>query len=150
MSNYTNEELNAALREVSSTISKCEKIHGKFAEGTPQYSLLRNRIKAMIISKLLIEYELSPEEQMSRHQTDDRVKKLGLDRENVMEQYTKIELTEALRPVVSVISKCEKAQSKFAEGTVHYRRNKNLIKAMEIAKALIEAQLALDEISGDL
>jgi hypothetical protein len=71
MSNYTNEELNAALREVSSTISKCEKIHGKFAEGTPQYSLLRNRIKAMIISKLLIEYELSPEEQMSRHQTDD-------------------------------------------------------------------------------
>jgi hypothetical protein len=98
----------------------------------------------------LIEYELSPEEQMSRHQTDDRVKKLGLDRENVMEQYTKIELTEALRPVISVISKCEKAQGKFSEGTVHYRRNKNLIKAMEIAKALIEAQLALDEISGDL
>ncbi|WP_373485521.1 hypothetical protein [Acetobacterium malicum] len=150
MGNYTNEELNVALWEVSSTISNCEKIHGKFEEGTAQYSLLRNRIKAMIISKLLIEYELSPEEQMSRHQTDDRVKKLGLDRENVMVQYTKAELTEALRPVVSVISKCEKAQGKSDEGTPHYRRVENLIKAMEIAKALIEAQLALDEISGDL
>lgn len=145
MENYTNEELNVALREVSSTISKCEKIHGKFAEGTAQYSLLRNRIKAMIISKLLIENEISSKEQATRDQSDDTVKKLDLDRKNVMEQYTKIELTEALRPVISVISKCEKAQSKFAEGTVHYRRNKNLIKAMEIAKALIEAQLDLME-----
>ncbi|MBC3901658.1 hypothetical protein GH811_18840 [Acetobacterium malicum] len=150
MDNYTDQELSKALREVSSTISKCEKMQGKFAEGTAQYSLLRNRIKAMVISKLLIEYELSPKEQMSRYQMDDRVKKLGLDREKVMEQYTKAELTEALRPVVSIISKCEKAQVKFDEETSHYRRLENLIKAMEIAKTLIEAQLALDGISADL
>jgi len=55
MDNYTDEELSEACREVSLTISKCEKIQGKFAEGTPQYSLLRNRIKAMYISKLLME-----------------------------------------------------------------------------------------------
>ncbi|WP_373482567.1 hypothetical protein [Acetobacterium sp.] len=145
MGNYTNEELNVALREVSSTIRKCEKMQGKFAEGTAQYSLLRNRIKAMIISKLLIENEISSKEQATRDQSDDTVKKLDLDRKNVMEQYTKIELTEALRPVISVISKCEKAQSKFAEGTVHYRRNKNLIKAMNISKVLIEGQLDLME-----
>lgn len=134
MDNYTYEELNKAHREVSSTISKCEKMQGKFKEGTAQYSLLRNRIKAMAISKRLIESELSPKEQM----TDD----LG--------QYTKKELSEALRPVASVISKCEKAQEKFAEGSSHCRRLENLIKAMEIAKALIEAQLALDETNGGL
>jgi hypothetical protein len=48
---YTNEELNEALRQVALTISKCEKMQGKFAEGTSQCSLLRNRIKAMVISK---------------------------------------------------------------------------------------------------
>jgi hypothetical protein len=86
-----------------------------------------------IESKLLIESELSHKEQM----TDD----LG--------QYTKAELTEALRPVVSVISKCEKAQMKFAEGSSHYRRLENLVKAMEIARALIEAPLALDRINAN-
>jgi len=129
MNKYTNEELTAALREVSSTISKCEKMQGKFVEGTSQFTLLRNRIKAMVVSKLLIESELSQKEQM----TDD----LG--------QYTKEELTEALRPVVSVISKCEKAKEKLDEGSCHYRRLENLIKAMDIAKALIEGQLTLME-----
>lgn len=95
MGNYTNEELNVALREVSTTISKCEKIHGKFAEGTAQYSLLRNRIKAMIISKLLIENEISIKELAFRDQSDDQVKKLDIDRKNVMERCTQKELTEA-------------------------------------------------------
>lgn len=129
MENYTYEELNIVLWEVSATISKCEKIQGKFAEGTAQHSLLRNRIKAMVISKLLIENELSQKEK----------------RPYVLGQYTKEELTEALRPVVSVISKCEKAQGKFAEGTPHYRRFENLIKAMRVSKTLIEDQLALME-----
>jgi hypothetical protein len=62
-----------------------------------------------------------------------------------MGQYTKEELTEALRPVVSVISKCEKGQSKFVAGTTHYRRFENLIKAMNISKVLIEDQLNLME-----
>ncbi|TYC84478.1 hypothetical protein FXB42_11970 [Acetobacterium wieringae] len=122
MDNYTDEELSEALREVSKTISNCEKMQKKFAEGTAQYSLLRNRIKAMVISKLLIESELSQKNQMTEE--------LG--------QVTKEELIEALRPVVSVISKCQKAQEKFAEGNAHYRRLENLIKAMKISKALIE------------
>ena len=58
MNKYTNEELTEALREIALTISKCEKMQGKFAEGTSQYSLLRNRIKAMDISKVLIEDQL--------------------------------------------------------------------------------------------
>ncbi|MBC3795990.1 hypothetical protein [Acetobacterium tundrae] len=127
MENYTNEELTAVLREVASTISKCEKMQGEFAEGTAQCSLLINRIKAMVISKLLIESELSQKEQ------------------RIMEQYTKEELIEALRPVASVISKCEKAQGKFAEGTAHHKHLENLIKVMNLSKGLIEEQLTLME-----
>ncbi len=118
MDQYTKEELVEALGVVSSTISNCEKIQPKFAEGTSQHTLLKNRIKALYISKALI--------------TD----------ENVMEKYTKEELIEALRPVSSVISKCEKAQMKFEEGTSNYNRFKKIIKAMYISKSLITDEIS--------
>ena len=118
MERNTTEELVDALQVVSSTIRKCVKIQPKFEEGTPQYTLLKNRIKAMSISKSLL---------------------MG---ENVMDKYTIEELIEALRPVSSIISKCEKAQLKFAEGTSHYKRFKDIIKAMYISRELI-----MDEIN---
>ncbi len=118
MDKYTREELIEALQVVSSTISKCEKIQPKFVEGTSQHTLLKNRIKAMYISKSLI--------------TD----------ENVMDKYTKEELIEALRPVSSIISKCEKAQLKFAEGTYHHILFKNIIKAMYISKSLMTDEIS--------
>ena len=113
MDKYSKEELIQALRVVSSTISNCEKIQPKFAEGTSQHTLLKNRIKAMYISKSLI-----------------------ID-ENVMDKYTKEELIQALPPVSSIISKCEKAQLKFEEGTSHHKRLESIIKAMYISKSLI-------------
>ena len=118
MDNYTKEELGEALRVVSSTISKCEKMQLKFAEGTSHHTLLKNRIKAMYISKALI------------------------TNEDVRDKYTKEELIEALRPVSSVISKCEKAQLKFAEGTSHHTRLKNIIEAMYISKSLITDEMS--------
>lgn len=54
MDNYTKEELEEALQIVSSAISRCEKTQPKFVEGTSQHTLLKNRIKAMCISKSLI------------------------------------------------------------------------------------------------
>jgi molybdopterin-binding protein len=107
-----------ALRVVSSTISKCEKIQLKFAEGTSQHTLLKNRIIALYISKSLI--------------TD----------ENIMDKYIREELIEALRPISSIISKCEKAQLKFAEGTTHHTRFKNIIKVMYISKSLITDEIS--------
>ena len=83
----------------------------------------------MYISKLLIQSDLFQKKQLS----------------NVLGQPTKEELTEALRPVVSVISKCEKAQVNLDEGSSHHRRLENLIKAMVISKVLIEDQLELME-----
>ena len=47
MDEYTTEELEEALQIVSSTISKCEKVQPKFAEGTSQHTLFKNMIKAM-------------------------------------------------------------------------------------------------------
>ncbi len=117
MEKYTREELVEALQVVSSTISKCEKAQLKFVHSTPQHTLLRNRIEALYISKLLI--------------TD----------QNVMDKYTKEELIEALRPLSSIISKCEKAQQKFAEGTSHHTRLKKMIKAICISKSLITGEI---------
>lgn len=118
MDSYTKEELAGALQIVSSTISRCEKTQLKFSEGTSQNTLLKNRIKSMYISKSLI--------------TD----------ENDVDKYTKEELIEALRPVSSIISKCEKAQLKHAEGTSHHTRFKKLIKAMNISKTLITNEIS--------
>lgn len=118
MDKYTREELEKALQIVSSAISRCEKTQPKFVEGTSQHTLLKNRINALYISKLLI--------------TD----------ENVMDKYTKEELIEALRPVSSIISKCKKAQLKFAEGTSHHTRFENMIKAMYISKELITDEIS--------
>lgn len=118
MEKYVEKELAEALQVVSSTISKCEKIHPKFAEGTSQHTLLKNRIKAMYISKSLI------------------------TNEDVMEKYTKEELIEALRPVTSIINKCEKAIQKFEEGTANYKRFKKIIDAMYIAKSLITNEIS--------
>ena len=121
MEKYTREELIEALRVVSSTISKCEKFQPKFAVGTSQHTLLKNRIKALYISKSLITGE------------------------NIMDKYTKEDLLEALPPISSVISKCEKAQLKFVEGTVNYTRFKNIIKPMYISKSLIINEISSEE-----
>jgi hypothetical protein len=117
MDNYTKDELEEALRIVSSVISRCEKMQPKFVEGTSQHTLLKNRIKALCISKSLI------------------------INQNVTDQYTIEELTEAIRPVSSIISKCQKAQLKFTGGTPHHTRFKHMIKAMTISKSLITLEI---------
>lgn len=118
MNTYTKNELEEAFQIVSSTISRCETTQPKFVEGTSQHTLLKNRIKALNISKSLI------------------------TQENVMDKYTKDELMEALRPVASIISKCEKAQLKHVEGTSYHTRFKKMIKAMYISKSLITDEIS--------
>lgn len=54
MKEYTSEELTEALRAINSIIGKCEKAQEKFPEGNAHHTLLRNRLKAMYISKELI------------------------------------------------------------------------------------------------
>ncbi len=113
MSKYTKEELAEGLQVVNSIIKNCEKMQSKFFEGTSQYSLLKNRIKALDISKSLIANDCT------------------------IENYTKVDLMEALPPIISIISKSEKAQRKFAEGTPSHTRLKTIIDTMYISKSLI-------------
>ncbi|MCI6275221.1 MAG: hypothetical protein MR639_00475 [Clostridium sp.] len=117
MNRYTKEELKDALKVVSRTISNCEKIHPKFPDGTSQHTLLKNRIKALYISQSLI------------------------NGEDIVDKYSKEELIDSLRPICSVISKCEKGQTKFDKGTSHYNRFENLIKAMYVSKSLISEEI---------
>lgn len=114
---YTKEELAEALQVVSSTINKCETIQLKFPQGTAQHTLLKNRLKAMYVSKSL------------------------LTNENATDKYSTEELVDTLRSITSIISKCEKAHLKFAVGTSHHIRLNNIIKAMCITKSLLTNEL---------
>ena len=59
MENFTKEEIEEALRAINSLLSKCEKVKLKIKQGTSQWSLLNNRIKALRISSSLLTKELN-------------------------------------------------------------------------------------------
>jgi hypothetical protein len=110
------DEREQAVALLSSTIEKCENMHRKFAEGTTQHSLLKNRIKALRIAKALL--------------TGDPAA-----------HYTTAELKEALPPVMSIIHKTTKAQRKHEQGSPKYKQYEPLIRTMEISKAVIEGRI---------
>ena len=118
MENYSQKELDAALQLIFTTIKNCEKMQSKFAEGTSQHSLLKNRIKALYISKALIE------------------------KDSNIGRYTKTDLIKALPPVLSIISKTEKAQIKYDKEAIPYRRFTPIINAMNISKDFIEKEIS--------
>jgi len=62
MSHYSQEELAEALRAVDSIIHKCEKAQEKFPDGNAHHTLLKNRLKAMYVSKALIEQAIAETE----------------------------------------------------------------------------------------
>ncbi len=128
MDNNTKRKFTEALKVVSSFIGRCEKMQGKFEEGTSQHTLLRNRIKALYISQALIKDVLTQESEP--------------EGECLANNYTEEDLKNALPPVTSIINKCEKAQGKFEEGTSQYIRYKNMIGPMYLSKELIEVTLA--------
>lgn len=104
-----------ALQVIQSIIVRCEAAKGKFAPGTAQHSLLRNRLEAMYIAKALMEQDTA-------------------------HGYSKQQLLQALRPICSSIGKCQKAQGKYAPGTTQYGRYVPMLAALHRAKDLITAQ----------
>ena len=114
---YTNENLFEALKVVASTIRNCEKIQPKFTEGTSQHTLLKNRIKALYISKFLI-----------AENQDAAI-------------YSKEDLIDALKPIVSIINKCEVGQRKHKVESVQYKRFQKIIDAMNTCKILISDEI---------
>jgi hypothetical protein len=116
MMQYNKEELEKAIILLSSTITKCEKMQPKFSEGTSQHSLLKNRIKALNISMELLTCEKTLE-------------------------YTIKDLNDALPPVLSIINKTTKAQSKYENGSTQFNRFEPIIQAMLISKSFIEGEI---------
>ncbi len=119
MIEFSKNVLEKAISLLSSTITNCEKMQLKFSERTSQHSLLKNRIKALYISKALL--------------AGDKIT-----------NYTKIELREALPPIVSIINKTTKAQSKYEKGSAQFNRFQHIIQAMHISRTFIEIQINMD------
>jgi hypothetical protein len=118
MDNYTTDELQEARRPIASLISKSEKAQQKLAPGTWQHTMLRDNIKALHIGSTLMNRE-----------TDDTG------------DFTRGDLHEALRALTSMIRRAEKAQTKFAPGTSQHTLQRNRLKALRIAEALVEVEL---------
>lgn len=112
--NQTN-EIMQTVKTIEADMRNCEKMLPKFKEGTSQYSLLKNRLKALSISKALI-----------------------LDEE---QSYSMDDLQKALPPITSIIQKCKKGQEKHTVNTPTFRRLQSQINAMMIAKAYIEKEI---------
>ena len=115
------DQFQGALRPIASLISKSAKAQRKLAPGTWQHTLLRDNLKALHIASVL----------MSR-ETDDT------------NDFTQDELQEALCALASMISKAEKAQARFPLGTSQYTLQRNRLKALRKATALIKVELTAE------
>lgn len=105
----------AALALVVATLGRCRSIWPKFAPGSSQHSLLKNRIRALEIAAGLLSDE-------------------GADASDE-------ELCAALLPLDSIYRKCDKARSKYAPDTAAYRRYDSILHAMKLSCALINDEL---------
>lgn len=112
----TEQERVDALKVVTSVIARCERAQPKFATGTPQHTLLKNRIQALKIGSAL------------------------LGGGDVAKDFDET-LTAALEPLASIIRKCEKARSKYELGSGQYNRYGNMIRAIELSRELVENEL---------
>ena len=57
--NFTQDDMQKALRAFASMISKTEKAQARFSLGTSQHTLLRNRLEALHIAEALVKIELN-------------------------------------------------------------------------------------------
>ena len=155
MIHLSKEELTETLFVIASIVGRCENAQTKFREGTSQHTLLKNRIRALYLSKELVETELlrmgerlsavSCEETRKCEETgkyEVTGKYEALDNCEILgEGFLMEELKSTVPPIVSIISKCEKAQSKYEKGTAQFRRYEKIIHAMKVSKTLLEDRL---------
>ena len=99
-------------------IERSEKAQAKFAEGTAQFTLQKNRIKALQIALQL----------------------LNLKGDN-NHSFTQEEFENAQAPLLSLINKSEKAQIKLKAGSWQYNMLKKNIMALQMAMPLLTEKL---------
>jgi hypothetical protein len=116
--NYTTDELQEALRPIASLIHKSEKAQQKLAPETWQHTMLRDNLKALHVAYALI----------NKKTHDSNI-------------FTRDELEEALHAISLMISKTDKARARFTPGTSQHTLQRNRLKALRIAEALINLEL---------
>lgn len=149
MIHLSKEDLTETLFVIASIVGRCENAQTKFREGTSQHTLLKNRIRALYLSKELVETELwRMGERLSAVSCEETGKcevtgkYEALDNCEILGEGSLMEeLKSTVPPIVSIISKCEKAQSKYEKGTAQFRRYEKIIHAMKVSKTLLEDRL---------
>lgn len=115
MTSFTEQEIKETLKIVESSIRNCEKIQPKLKEGSPSFSLSKNRIKALYISRDLLLHQ------------------------NV--HYSKEELEKAVIQITSIKNKSTTGLNNAKEGSPTYTRFLKLITAMNIVLAYLNEAL---------
>jgi hypothetical protein len=110
--------LNDARVPIASLISKSAKAQQKLAAGTWQHRMLRDNLKALQIASALM-----------NKATEDPG------------EFERDELQTALAAFASMIGRAEKAKSAFASGTSQHSLQRNRLKALRVAEALVMAEL---------
>jgi hypothetical protein len=118
---HRTDELQEVFRPIASLVSKCEKALQKLVPGTWQHAMLRDNLKALHVASALI----------------------GKETDNA-DEFTRDDLQEALRMFASLIGKVEKAQARFALGTSQHTLQRNRLRALSKATALIKMELAAE------
>lgn len=109
---FTEQQIKDTLKIIESSIVNCEKVQPKLEKGSPSFSLSKNRIKALYISKsLLINQET---------------------------QYSKEELEKAVVQITSIKNKSTTGLNNAKEGSGTYTRFSRLIAAMDIILAYLQ------------
>jgi hypothetical protein len=108
-----------ARRPIASLISKSEKAQQKLGPGTWQHAMLRDHLNALRVASALMAKRTDETDHLNRK-----------------------ELQEALRALAVMISKAEKAQSKFSPGTSPHTLQRNRLHALRIAEALTQGALS--------
>lgn len=106
MNTYTEKQIQDTIKIIESSILNCEKVQPKLKDGSPQLSLSKNRIKALYISKALLQKEQS--------------------------SYTREKLEKAAVQITSIKNKSTTGLGRAKAGSAAYTRFDRLIAAMDI------------------
>ncbi|MEA5048210.1 MAG: hypothetical protein VB034_06310 [Eubacteriales bacterium] len=120
MSQYSEIELQEAARAISSALMKSEKVLLRLREGSPQYRLTAENIRAFQIAFALIR------------------RKQG-DLEAFI--FSKEELASTQAAYAKMIAHVEKVLPKFAPGTPQHTLAVRRIRAFGVASALMQAEM---------
>ena len=104
-----------ALQAIEDMLTRSMKMQDKFKVGSPQHTLLVNRINALRIASSILSSEIS--------------------KDDIFSFYTKHDLQSASTPLLSIISKSEKAILKVKRDSWQFKMLTDNLQALEIVMA---------------